>query len=56
MFYKNRKKLKQGKRVRIDLTSYRYNLSKSKCTNKTHENGEHCLYICRRKLQTKICE
>ena len=28
MFYKNRKKLKQGKRVRIDLTSNRYNLLK----------------------------
>ena len=28
MFYKNRKKLKGGKRVRIDLTSNRYNLLK----------------------------
>ena len=28
MFYKNRKKLKQGKRVRIDLTRNRYNLLK----------------------------
>ena len=28
MFYKNRKKLKRGKRVRIDLTSNRYNLLK----------------------------
>ena len=28
MFYKNRKKLKQGKHVRIDLTSYRYNFLK----------------------------
>ena len=28
MFYKNRKKLKEGKRVRIDLTSNRYNLLK----------------------------
>ena len=32
MFYKNRKKLKRGKRVRIDLTSNRYNLlKKNKC-------------------------
>ena len=29
MFYKNWKKLKQGKRVRIDLTSNRYNLLKT---------------------------
>ena len=28
MFYKNRKKLKQAKRVRIGLTSNRYNLLK----------------------------
>ena len=28
MFYKNRKKLKQGKRVRIDLTSNHYNILK----------------------------
>ena len=28
IFYKNRKKLKQGKHVRIDLTSYRYNFLK----------------------------
>ena len=58
MFYKNRKKLKGGKRVRIDLTSNRYNFLKktNKCSNKTYENGEHCLYICRRKLQTKSCE
>ena len=28
IFYKNQKKLKQGKRVRIDLTSDRYNLLK----------------------------
>ena len=28
MFYKNRKKLKGRKRVRIDLTSNRYNLLK----------------------------
>ena len=57
MFYKNRKKLKQEKRVRSDLTSNRYNLlKKSKYSNKTYENGEHCLYIFRRKLQTKSCE
>ena len=57
MFYKNRKKLKQEKRVRSDLTSNRYNLlKKSKYSNKTYENGEYCLYIFRRKLQTKSCE
>ena len=38
MFYKNRKKLKRGKRVRIDLTSNRYNLlKKNKCCNKTYK-------------------
>ena len=57
MFYKNRKKLKQGKRVRINLTNNRYNLlKKNKCSNKMYENGKHFLYICRRKLQTKSCE
>ena len=57
MLYKNRKNLKQGKRVRIDLISNRYNLlKKSKYSNKIYENGEHCLYICRDKLLTKSCE
>ena len=57
MLYKNRKNLKQGKRVRIDLRSNRYNLlKKSKYSNKIYENGEHCLYICRDKLLTKSCE
>ena len=57
IFYENRKKLKPGERVRINLTSNRYNLlKKNKCFNQTYENGEHCLYICRRKLQTKSCE
>ena len=42
MFYKNRKKLKQGKRVRIDLTSNRYNILKK-------ENELNCRVFCLRK-------
>ena len=57
MFYKNRKRLQRGKRVRINLTSNYYNLlKKKKYSNKMYENGEHCSYVCRRKLQTKSCE
>ena len=58
MFCKNWKKLKQGKRVLIILTSNCYNLlkKKNKCSNQTYENGETCLYICRSKLHTKSCE
>ena len=58
MFYENlEKKLNRGKRVRIDLTSNRYSfLEKNKRSNQTYENGEHCLYIFKRKLQTKTCE
>ena len=57
MFYKNQKKLKRGKHVRMNLISNRYNLLKKKtCSNQTHENGEQVLYICRCKLQTKSCE
>ena len=55
MFYKNRKKLKRGKRIRIDLASNRYNFLDQEKHNQTYENGEHYLYICRCKLQTKSC-
>ena len=42
MFYKNRKKLKQGKRVRIGLTSNRYNILKK-------ANELNCRVFCLRK-------
>ena len=54
MFYKNKIKKKQGKRVPMDRITIIF--WKNKCSNQTYENGEHCLYIFRHKLQTKSCE
>ena len=44
MFYKNWKKLKQGKPVRIDLTSNRYNLLKKANALIKHMNMENTVY------------
>ena len=44
MFRKNRKKLKRGKRVRIDLTSNRYNLlKKTNALIKGMKMNTHCV-------------
>ena len=58
MFYKNRKKLKLGKRVRINLTSNRYNLLKKTNAVLKRMKMEITVYTyadvnCRRKVVNK---
>ena len=58
MFYKNRKKLKWGKRVPIELTSNRYNLLKKKNALIKGLKMENTVYIfpdinCRLKVMNK---